>query len=50
MYEDTFVTDLMVMPPSYIDKSEKVDTVMDTFTKTGAWNLPVSTIYGFPRV
>ncbi|MCA1756505.1 MAG: chloride channel protein [Bacteroidales bacterium] len=41
MYEDTFVSDLMIMPPSYIDKSEKVDAVMETFKKTGAWNLPV---------
>jgi CIC family chloride channel protein len=41
MYDDTFVSDLMVLPPSYIDKSEKVDAVMETFTKTGAWNLPV---------
>lgn len=41
MYEDTYVSDLMIMPPSYIDKSEKVDAVMETFKKTGAWNLPV---------
>lgn len=41
IYDDTRVSDLMVMPPSYIDKSEKVDSVMDTFNKTGAWNLPV---------
>ncbi len=41
MYEETYVSDLMVMPPSYIDKSENVDTVMETFRKTGAWNLPV---------
>ncbi len=41
LYDDTFVSDLMVMPPSYIDKSEKVESVMETFRKTGAWNLPV---------
>lgn len=41
IYDDTRVSDLMVMPPSYIDKSEKVDKVMETFNKTGAWNLPV---------
>ena len=40
-YENTLVSDLMVMPPSYIDKKEKVDQVMETFRKTGAWNLPV---------
>jgi len=31
----------MVIPPSYIDKKENIETVMDTFRKTGAWNLPV---------
>lgn len=41
LYDETFVSDLMVMPPSYIDKNEKIDTVMETFSKTGAWNLPV---------
>lgn len=41
MYDDTYVSDLMIIPPSYIDKKEKVETVMETFTRTGAWNLPV---------
>ena len=41
MYDNTYVSDLMVLPPSYIDKSEKVNAVMETFKKTGAWNLPV---------
>jgi CIC family chloride channel protein len=41
MYETTFVRDLMTIPPSYIDKKENIDTVMDAFRKTGAWNLPV---------
>ncbi|MFO7756382.1 MAG: CBS domain-containing protein, partial [Bacteroidales bacterium] len=41
LYDTTIVNDLMVMPPSYIDKSEKVESVMETFRKTGAWNLPV---------
>ncbi len=41
LYDDTYVSDFMIMPPSYIDKSEKVESVMDTFRKTGAWNLPV---------
>ena len=31
----------MTIPPSYIDKSENIETVMETFRKTGAWNLPV---------
>jgi CIC family chloride channel protein len=40
-YEDTFVRDFMSIPPSYIDIKEKMETVMDAFRKTGAWNLPV---------
>jgi CIC family chloride channel protein len=41
LYDTTFVKELMSMPPSYIDKGENIDTVMETFRKTGAWNLPV---------
>jgi len=41
LYETTFVRDLMTIPPSYIDKKENIDTVMDAFRKTDAWNLPV---------
>jgi len=41
LYETTFVRDLMTIPPSYIDKKENIDTVMNAFRKTGAWNLPV---------
>ncbi len=41
LYETTFVKDLMSIPPSYIDKRENMETVMETFLKTGAWNLPV---------
>ena len=40
-YEETFVKDLMSIPPSYIDKKEKMEAVMETFRSTGAWNLPV---------
>jgi CIC family chloride channel protein len=40
-YTDTIVNDLMIMPPSYIDRSDRVEEVMNTFKKTGAWNLPV---------
>jgi CIC family chloride channel protein len=31
----------MTIPPSYIDIRERGDVVLDTFTRTGAWNLPV---------
>lgn len=41
LYDITFVRDLMTIPPSYIDKEEDIETVMETFRKTGAWNLPV---------
>jgi CIC family chloride channel protein len=41
LYETTFVKDLMTIPPSYIDRKETIETVMETFRKTGAWNLPV---------
>lgn len=41
LYDKTRVRDLMTIPPSYIDKSENIEKVMETFRKTGAWNLPV---------
>ena len=41
LYDNTYVKDLMTIPPSYIDKRENIETVMETFRKTGAWNLPV---------
>lgn len=41
LYNSTFVKDLMTIPPSYIDKKESIETVMETFRKTDAWNLPV---------
>jgi chloride channel protein, CIC family len=41
LYDTTFVRDLMTIPPSYIDKKENIETVMDTFRKTDVWNLPV---------
>ena len=41
LYETTIMRDIMNIPPSYIDKSESIETVMEAFRKTGAWNLPV---------
>jgi CIC family chloride channel protein len=41
LYDKTHIRDLMTIPPSYIDKKENIETVMETFRKTGAWNLPV---------
>jgi CIC family chloride channel protein len=41
LYETTTARDLMTIPPSYLDVSESIETVMETFRKTDAWNLPV---------
>jgi len=41
LYENTYVKDLMTIPPSYIDKKESIEAVMEAFQKSGAWNLPV---------
>jgi len=41
LYSTTYVKDLMSIPPSYIDKKENIEKVMEEFRKTGAWNLPV---------
>jgi CIC family chloride channel protein len=40
-YKTIYVRDLMTIPPSYIDIGENIEAVMETFRKTGAWNLPV---------
>ena len=41
LYDNVTVRDIMIIPPSYLDVSESIETVMSTFEKTGAWNLPV---------
>ena len=41
LYETTFIKDFMTIPPSYIDKKENIDSVMEAFRHTGVWNLPV---------
>ncbi|MFO7573597.1 MAG: chloride channel protein [Bacteroidales bacterium] len=40
-YDEVTVAQLMTIPPSYIDISEKMNVVMDIFNKAGVWNLPV---------
>jgi CIC family chloride channel protein len=40
-YNSTLMKDLMTIPPSYIDRKENIEAVMQAFRKTGAWNLPV---------
>jgi len=41
LYKTIFVKDLMTMPPTYLDVGESIEVVMEAFTKTDAWNLPV---------
>jgi len=41
LYDKVTVRDLMTIPPSYIDLSERGDAVLSAFERTGAWNLPV---------
>jgi len=42
MYENTFVRDMMIMPPTLVDLNDPMDVVMRKFEETGAWNLPVT--------
>lgn len=42
MYDDTFVYDVMIMPPALVELKDSMDTVMRKFEETGAWNLPVT--------
>lgn len=41
IYDTTFVKDLMRDPPTVIDLGEKMESVMEKFEYTEAWNLPV---------
>ena len=41
MYDSTYVRNLMVLPPAYIYSEDKMNSVMDKFNNTNAWNLPV---------
>ncbi len=41
LYDTVSIKEIMTIPPSYIDIKESIETVMETFRKTGAWNLPV---------
>lgn len=40
-YDSLTVRDLMVVPPAILDMGQNMEAVMDTFDRTGAWNLPV---------
>ncbi|MDO4334777.1 MAG: chloride channel protein [Bacteroidales bacterium] len=41
LYRKMHVSRFMAMPPARIEISDTMDKVMNTFDKTGAWNLPV---------
>ena len=41
MYSNTTVQELMSVPPAFVDIEENMDSVMQKFEDTGAWNLPV---------
>jgi CIC family chloride channel protein len=41
LYEKMHVYNFMVSAPAYVYIDEKMDSVMDKFEKTSAWNLPV---------
>lgn len=40
-YENTYVRELMSIPPEFITIDEPMDSVMRKFEETNAWNLPV---------
>ncbi len=40
-YDTTMVREIMVIPPAFIATDENMESVMDKFESTGAWNLPV---------
>jgi CIC family chloride channel protein len=41
LHKSISVSDLMLAPPAVVSKDESMDSVMQKFQSTGAWNLPV---------
>ncbi len=41
LYSNSFVKDLMVVPPTFVLINENMEMVMEKFEETNAWNLPV---------
>lgn len=41
IYNTTTVRDVMMIPPAFINVHDHMESVMDKFESTGAWNLPV---------
>jgi len=40
-YDKISIREVMIIPPSYVDVRDRGDAVLQTFERTGAWNLPV---------
>ena len=40
-YQKLHVYNLMKQPPAFVDRDEKMSSVLDKFEKTDAWRLPV---------
>ena len=41
LYDKVRVTELMARPPATIERKERLESVLEKFETTGAWNLPV---------
>ena len=41
LYDETRVREIMTIPPEFISVDESMESVMEKFERTGAWNLPV---------
>jgi CIC family chloride channel protein len=41
LYDNTYVRDLMFLPPAFVEPDEPMDEVMQKFEETNSWNLPV---------
>lgn len=41
LYDKITVLSVMTIPPAFVEPSDSMETVMDKFEKTEAWNLPV---------
>lgn len=46
LYQNTHVHDLMNDAPDYVRKEDSMETVMQKFEQSGAWNLPVLDVDG----
>jgi CIC family chloride channel protein len=41
LYDEVFIETLMIQPRTFVDSKDSMDTVMEKFSKSNAWNLPV---------